>query len=291
MKSAALIINPYSRKASKLRSRLEEALEAHGIVIVRQLSFADSQTIEDFVNDLGTSIDCLIAAGGDGTLSSVAEVACHGKLPLGIVPLGTGNAFARDLRLPLDVEGAVETIATGRVQLVDVAFANKSAFLNVVTSGLSSAIVDALDNRQKRIWGWIAYLLALVRTSKTVKPFEITLTADGIVYKEFAWQLVVANGNWHGLGFQMHGDANVSDGYLHAYVVKSAAHRSKWHTLRSLWTGSQRQADEILALKAREFDIEFSRERIVNIDGEQVQTKSLQVRLDPACLSVIVPPN
>src|SRR4029077_18325609 len=83
----------------------------------------------------------LVAAGGDGTVNAVAAAIVGSEAVLGILPLGTLNHFAKDLKLPLDLEGAVRTLKTGSVQKVDVAQVNGRVFVNNSGLGLYPSMV------------------------------------------------------------------------------------------------------------------------------------------------------
>ena len=83
----------------------------------------------------------VVAAGGDGTVSAVASGLVGSKTPLGVVPVGTLNHFAKDMHIPLDAEGAVQTIAAGRIRAVDVGEVNGRVFVNNSSLGLYASFV------------------------------------------------------------------------------------------------------------------------------------------------------
>jgi diacylglycerol kinase family enzyme len=82
----------------------------------------------------------VIIGGGDGTLSECASHLIHTNVAMGVLPLGTGNTFARSIGIPLDLNAAARTIATGNVQRIDVGQVNDQIFLNSVSLGLSAEI-------------------------------------------------------------------------------------------------------------------------------------------------------
>ncbi|MBW8446326.1 MAG: diacylglycerol kinase family lipid kinase [Arenimonas sp.] len=93
-------------------------------------------------------IDALIAGGGDGTISAAAGIAWKAGIPLGVVPAGTMNLFARSLKLPLDIHAVLETLAQGRVQAVDIATVNDRPFVHQFSAGLHARMVrmrNAMD--------------------------------------------------------------------------------------------------------------------------------------------------
>lgn len=93
-------------------------------------------------------LDALIAGGGDGTISAAAGIAWKAGIPLGVVPAGTMNLFARSLKLPLDIHAVLDTLSEGRVQSVDIATVNDRPFVHQFSAGLHARMVrmrNAMD--------------------------------------------------------------------------------------------------------------------------------------------------
>src|SRR5437899_12483542 len=131
---AAVIVNPSSGTAAPrdvlLRILRASVIDAE-IAIATKGCDITALARQQFQNGCRT----LVAAGGDGTVSAVAAAIVNTGATLGVLPLGTLNHFAKDLKLPLDLEGAVRNLRTGAVRAVDVAEVNGRAFVN--NSGLS----------------------------------------------------------------------------------------------------------------------------------------------------------
>ena len=129
--------------------------------------------------------DCLVAAGGDGTVNAVAAAALEHDLPLGVLPLGTLNHFARDLDIPDDVDKAIEVIAAGRECRVDVATANDRLFLNNASLGLYATMVVDRERQQRRLGRgkWSALLRATLAALREPEAFEIAIEAEGRVLR------------------------------------------------------------------------------------------------------------
>jgi diacylglycerol kinase family enzyme len=87
------------------------------------------------------NIDGIVAGGGDGTISAAASIAWRNGIALGVVPAGTMNLFARSLRVPLDIWQALETLAFGEVDRVDIASANGRPFIHQFSAGLHARMV------------------------------------------------------------------------------------------------------------------------------------------------------
>jgi len=129
---------------------------------------------------LRSGVRTLIAAGGDGTVSSVAAAMAGTGATLGILPLGTLNHFAKDLKLPLDLEGAVRNLKIGAVRAVDLAEVNGRAFVNNSGLGLYPSMVKQREKfRRLGQRKWIAFFHACVATFRRFPFLEVRLLADG----------------------------------------------------------------------------------------------------------------
>lgn len=160
---AVLYVNAKSRRGQEWFTTSQAALRDKGVELadarmfrdVRDLQRATQRAIAD-----GTSL--VVIGGGDGTFSSVARYFVGSSSTLGVLPLGTGNAFARDLGIVADVQTAVRTILEGREARVDLGFAGDDYFLNVASIGLTTRIAEALTGPMKKRLGRFVYAVALV---------------------------------------------------------------------------------------------------------------------------------
>ena len=121
----------------------------------------------------------VVAGGGDGTVSSVASVLVGSNTPLGVLPLGTLNHFAKDVRIPLDLEGAVATVVAGHVTGVDVGEVNGRTFINNASIGVYPDIVVEREKLRKQGYRkWIAFALATARILRRYRGLVVRLTAE-----------------------------------------------------------------------------------------------------------------
>jgi diacylglycerol kinase family enzyme len=130
---------------------------------------------------VSSGMDCIVAAGGDGTMSSIAAVLAGTRIPMGVLPIGTLNHFARDLGILFDVEQAVRIITKGEPQGVDVGEVNGRIFINNSSIGLYPAAVRLREKYLDRLGGnkWIAMALALLTVFRRFPLFTVKLEAKG----------------------------------------------------------------------------------------------------------------
>ena len=163
MAPIALIVNPGSGGGRGPGARELLALcERAGLAARLHDAGGDGGVERALREALATQPRMLVAAGGDGTVNAVAAAAIEHDLPLGVLPLGTLNHFARDLDIPPDPEGAVAVLASGEERRVDAARANDGLFLNNASLGLYATIVVQRERLQRRLGSskWSALLRA-----------------------------------------------------------------------------------------------------------------------------------
>jgi YegS/Rv2252/BmrU family lipid kinase len=164
--------------------------------------------------------DLLVAAGGDGTINSVAGVAVESDATLGILPMGTLNHFARDLGLPLNLEAAVRVIVDGHVRHLDVAEVNGRVFVNNSSVGLYPRMVWEREGELRRGRGKLtAFAIAMLRTWRHYRMIVAHLDIDGrkaVVRTPF---IFVGNNEYRAEGFKLGGRSSLDGGRLSVFVA------------------------------------------------------------------------
>lgn len=186
-----VILNPLARRADRADIALR-ALRATGVEPrVRYVLHDDvAGAVQDAV---AAGEDRVLVGGGDGTLAAVLPALVGTSTALGVLPLGTGNTFARNLAIPINPALAARVAMTGRVRCVDVGLVNGRPFLNSVSVGMSAGIASRLTPGLKRRYGWLAYPMVAWRVLARARPFHARITLDGQTHEIVTSQLVVAN--------------------------------------------------------------------------------------------------
>ena len=122
----------------------------------------------------------VVAAGGDGTMNAVASALIGTETAMGVLPLGTLNHFAKDLKIPLELEGAVATIVTGRIVPIDVGEVNGHIFLNNSSIGIYPWIVRERETEQRKGYRkWVAFARASISALKRYSLLHVRLRDGG----------------------------------------------------------------------------------------------------------------
>ena len=237
--------------------------------------------------------DVVVVAGGDGTLGTAAAVLADGDVPLGVLPLGTFNHFAKDMGIPLDPGEAAAAIVGGRVEHVDVGEVNGRCFVNNSSLGVYPVMVGLRDDlRERRGWGKVrAVPVAMWRVLRRFPARRLTISADG--YRStLRTPFVFVGNNRYDVGPRGVGQrSSITGGELCVYIARSASRlRLVGLALRAVVQGSDavRDLDEHAA---PEITVEAGSHRLrVAVDGEVTTMRApLRYRVRAGALAVRVP--
>jgi diacylglycerol kinase family enzyme len=240
--------------------------------------------------------DVIAAGGGDGTVSSVAAALAGGPIALGVLPLGTLNHFAKDMKLPLELESAVDGIARGEVRRVDVGEVNGRVFINNSGLGLYPDIVHDRERQRRRLGRgkWPALVWATIGALRRFPFLHVRLSVDGRDGVRRTPFVFIGNNVYRMEGFAIGERERLDSGCLSLYVAQRPGRlRLVQLALRALF-GTLRQARDFDAIRAAEIDVESKRRRLrVATDGEiTFMTPPLRYRLRRASLAVVgAPPS
>jgi diacylglycerol kinase family enzyme len=283
--------------AETLRDVLASAFEKHGIVAV--LDFLPGSALRSAAERarqqvIDGKLDSIVVGGGDGSVRTAASVLAGSDIPLGIIPLGTLNHFAKDLGISLIAEHAVATIATGEQRAVDVGEVNDVIFVNNSSIGFYPYLVLERERRRrrKRISKWIAMMLAMPRVLRNLPLFRLTILVEGNVEPCRSPCVLVGNNEYRimvpGVGTR----ERLDSGELCLYVAKTQGRLSMfWLACRCI-LGLVKQQRDLRIFKGATADISARRSRLlVAFDGEVATMRSpLHYKIRPRALRVFAPP-
>ena len=237
--------------------------------------------------------ELLVGGGGDGTIGTIAAVAAEAGLPFGVLPLGTRNHFARDLGLPLDLEGATQVILAGHMRTVDLGEVNGRVFINNSSLGVYPRLVRLREKMMKYgLAKWAAALWALLAVLRAHPFMAVRITADGEPMVRRTPFVFIGNNEYRMEGLSAARRESLSDGQLALYVMNASGRRNllwlAWQILR----GRTAELKELEVFRVAEAEIELKRSSThVALDGELVTMRgALTYRVLPEALEVFAPP-
>ena len=236
--------------------------------------------------------DVLVAAGGDGTVGSVAGVAVETNATFGVLPLGTLNHFARDAGIPLELPEAVQTIVHGRVRDVDVGDLNGRIFVNNSSLGIYPRMVWERNVEQHHGRGkWTAFVIAMARTWRRYRMLVARMSIDQRVHVVRTPFIFVGNNEYLAEGFELGARGALDGGRLSIFVAPECG-RFEILTLPLRAKANRLTADaRFQRFLAEEATIELSRHHVsAALDGEVAIVRTpLHFRVRRAALHLLVP--
>ena len=292
-----VILNPFAGTSTTapadIQQRLADLFTAEGIS--PRLSVARSatevSTLASRAVRAGSRL--VVAGGGDGTINTVASALVGTEVALGVLPLGTLNHFAKDLGIPLDLDGAVQTIGTGRIAHIDVGDVNGQMFLNNSSLGLYPRIVQHRQKQEERLGRgkWPAFLWA---TFVFLYRYPFLTLRLCLHHKDMVRRtpfVFIGNNEYQLELFHVGARVCLNAGHLSLYLAPRTGRLGLLAlALRGL-LGRLRSGKDFEALCVQEVRVETRWQRLlVATDGEvSVLETPLHYRIRPGALRVMVP--
>ena len=216
--------------------------------------------------------ELVLAAGGDGTVRQVSTALRNSGVPCGIIPIGTANLLAQNMRIPLDVEQAIDLALTGRPRTLDLARLkvdrNREVyFTGMAGIGFDAALMSDTDEKLKRIVGPAAYLVGFAKQLGTA-PRRITVVVDDrLRIRRRAVLILVGNTGSLNRGIRLFPDAKPDDGRLDLLM---AAPRSlgAWARLLRVVLRRIRRSSAVTYYAGRRFEITLAADTAWELDGD-----------------------
>jgi diacylglycerol kinase family enzyme len=241
-----------------------------------------------------SGVDAIIAGGGDGTLNTVASAVIDSHKAFGVLPLGTHNHFAKDLKVPLDLDEAIAALARGTVGELPVAEVNGHLFLNFSGIGLHPEVVLEREAQREESGRrkWPAMFVAMFRKLRAPPVHKLVLSARGHTIAHRTPSVIVCN-NPHQMEVFGVADASVPErGLLNVYITTGSKRRTLvWQMAQAAAGAINEKTRHFDAMALPELRIDARRRRLpVSIDGEVITLETpLHYRVRPRPLKVILP--
>lgn len=227
----------------------------------------------------------IIAIGGDGTINKVASVLTGTDIPLGLIPMGSGNGLARHLKIPMNSVNALNKALNGNPIKIDVCKVNDQLFFCTAGIGFDAAVAYTFDSRSKR--GLLNYMIAVLISLFKYKPIEIEL---GSGRSEKLFLLTVANANQYGNNAFISPLSNIQDGQFEIIKIKKNNLFILLFISIRLFLKNIHKSSGVEVLYSNSFRIIYKADQPIHLDGESVKLENhaLQFNIMPGALNVIL---
>jgi diacylglycerol kinase (ATP) len=283
-----LIFNPAAGRG-RARRHVREA-EEHLRSLGADVDTVASASPEDLTRQAAESshggYDRVVVCGGDGTLHRAVREFDLQRTPLALLPLGSGDDFAKVCGIPRQLRAACEVAVRGEVRDVDVATANGTRYLGVAGLGFDSEVARYANENVKFLRGSLVYLYAILRVLPRFTPHRVRINGSRETEIMFA---TVGNSRQYGGGIRITPAALIDDGELDLCIVHRTSRLQLLKTLPHAYTGGHVRRPFVEMGRGRYFQFECEKPLDVYADGERVTTTPVVFALAAEKLRIVVP--
>jgi len=232
------------------------------------------------------SYERVVVCGGDGTLHLSVREFDLARGTLALLPLGSGDDFAKVLGIPRDVRAACELALRGNAREVDVAVANGIRYLGVAGLGFDSEVARYANENVKFLRGSLVYLYAIIRVLPRFTPHRVTINETRNEEIMFA---TVGNSRQYGGGIRITPDAKIDDRLLDLCIVHRTSRMQLLKTLPKAYTGAHVKSPFVETGQGTAFTFDSERPMDVYADGERITATPVRFSLAEERLNIIAP--
>ncbi len=287
-KHVALLVNPTSGRGAgaKIAPVVARRLRDAGIEVAELITTSAEDVPPRTRAAIRTLADAVVLVGGDGTVHQVVQEMAGSGMPLGLIPAGTGNDFARALGIPLgDPAAAANRVIAGATRDVDLLKAKDELITTIVASGFDS-LVNERANRMRWPKGQARYTVATFAELRTFKPLKYTVTIDGEVHETEAMLVAVGTCPSYGGGLRICEGASIEDGLLDVTIIKPVSRLTLLQMFPKLPKGTHIPHPAVVQLQGRTVRLEAVGVKAY-ADGEPLSALPVDIEIVPGALTVI----
>ena len=293
MKNIAFIINPISgdkemqnakRKLPKLIMQTLDGAQWLPNIAFTEYAGHATELARQYAR---MGFDAVVAVGGDGTVNEIAQGIRDTQTALGIIPMGSGNGFARHLSIPMRANKAIEMLNHSEPISVDYGLANGKLFVSTCGTGFDAVVADQFAGSIKRGIG--TYVQNILKEVFTYHPQTYRIVGDGWDVTHKAFLITFANSNQWGNEAKIAPKASVQDGLMDIMLMSSHAILASASLALRLFTGNIDDSHFMDTIRAKEVTLERESAAPFHIDGDPVEMdKDIQIRIVADGLKVLV---
>lgn len=285
MKKTLLVINPISGggKGRKIGALVTQSLLLRKIDFDEISSISVSSTTAELSAQIKTgAIEKVILVGGDGTVHLVIQILAKSKIPLLVIPAGTGNDFVRSQNLPLNNPVEILDFAfTEQPEAIDLGLVDGEYFADILSTGFDS-VVNERANLITSIRGPMKYNVAIALELPIFKPKDYSFIIDGQRFQSKAMLIAVANGISYGGGMQVCPNASITDGFFDVMILSPISKYEFLKVFPKVFSGKHITHPAVSIRRCKEITIEA--DAIAYCDGERVGPLPVTAKIVPKAL-------
>ncbi len=296
MTKAVLFYNKKSGKSQETRQKqtIRDFFNHKGIPLEIFDVPLGQGTIQGIVQEKSAEdVQLFIAAGGDGTISLVADALVNQDVSLGILPTGTGNLLARELGLPLKLKPALELITRPNANTInmDVFKLQDHFYVLNLSVGVTSQVMKNTGAEEKQRLGFFAYFHHFITQILGLKLKRFTIECDGKRMSFLATEILITNGRLMGIEpFEWSEDVSVNDGKLDIFIIRAANIFDILSFILNIFLASKKKNPVVKGIRFQSYCKISTHSPIqVQADGDPIGNTPVKVQVIPNALKIIVP--
>lgn len=285
-----LIINPVAGTLNKqgLEKFVRSKLESLGWIVDVAYTTGHGDATQLAKAAMMRNLDGVIVAGGDGTINEAASALCNTQIPLGIIPMGSGNGLARHLGIPAEPRQALDIILQNNITACDFGTVNSKPFFCTFGVGFDAAVSEKFATQHRR--GRMTYIKSALSEYVKYKPETYTISANGKIITEKAFLIAVCNASQYGNNAYIAPEASISDGHLDITIVHAGTPLDMAFVGTDLFTGAINSNMMIRSFRVPAAVIYRSGKGPAHIDGEPITLDDIMsVKCHPGALQLFTP--
>ncbi|WP_199426887.1 diacylglycerol/lipid kinase family protein [Thermaerobacillus caldiproteolyticus] len=281
-------------KGLKVWKKVEKLLQGKRVNYQVRFTERPKHAVEIAKELSSEQCDAVVAVGGDGTVHDVANGLIDSNIPLGVIPAGSGNDFARALDIPMDYKKALERILMGKQRKIDIGRIGNEYCITVTGIGFDGKVAEVNNASKYKSWlnfirlGDLSYGLSFLHVLLKYRPVNIQLKVDGKNLVFFnVWLIAIANIPNYGGGIRICPDAYYNDGLFDICIVHNM---TKWELLRTFpkaYKGRHIFHPCVTIIKGKQVEVISELPIIVQGDGELLTKTPVNVTIHKDALLII----
>ena len=288
-----VIVNPIAGGRGNRRPGIEYIIDyftQEGSTVDLNTTTRCGEATEFAESAVQRNANLLLVAGGDGTVNEVASALVGTDVPLGIIPMGSGNGLARSLGVPKNIDGACALITRGSVSSIDVGRANDRYFFLVAGVGFDAVVGRRFEESARR--GPLPYFFLGAKEYLTYRPAHLKINFDCRSLDSYPFLVAVANGPQYGNNAIVAPDAKLNDGLLDICIIHKLPVLQLFSALPKLFNGRLKNYSGAEFYQSKNVTLERNCDDYLNLDGETVLEKAVvNISIMPKSLKVVAPPD
>ncbi len=289
-----VIVNPVAGggKTLRLLPKIKRWLSESNHEFIYIITKSPEEMHSEIVKAPSKGIEAILLSGGDGTVHQALSAIAETGLPLGYLPCGRGNDFARNIGLSMDLKSNCSFLSKPSFRKLDLPSINQQTpFVAVAYVGFDGEVSRLANDHQGYFGGTLGYIICVLKALKSFKPFEVEITIDDQTLRERVMMVSVANAPFYGGGMKIVPQAIMDDGVLDICIVKEISKPELLRQFPKVFKGTHITHPRIMMASGRKIKIISDEERDLFADGEPAGKLPAECTIGSETIRVLAPSN